>query len=245
MKYLVCVNKTPDTTAKISFKEDDKVFNGDGVQFIMNPYDEWYALVRALELKEAGGGELTLINVGEADNDQIIRKGLAIGGDKAVRVNGTGDSYYVATQIAQVAQSDNFDIIFTGKESIDYNGAEVPAMIAELLDIPFIPFASKLELNGNTATITRDIEGGVEVVEVNTPFVISASKGLAEQRIPNMRGIMMAKSKPMEIREPTVVSSFNEVVRFDMPPPKAAVKLIDPDDMEELVRALHEDAKII
>jgi len=245
MKYLVCVNKTPDTTAKISFKEDDKVFNGDGVQFIMNPYDEWYALVRALELREANGGELTLINVGDADNDQIIRKGLAIGGDKAVRVNGKGDSYYVASQIANFAKEENFDIIFTGKESIDYNGAEVPAMVAELLDIPFIPFASKLELNGNTATISRDIEGGVEIVEVNTPFVVSASKGLAEQRIPNMRGIMMAKSKPLEVKEPVSVEELSEVVKFELPPPKAAVKLIDPENMDELVRALHEDAKII
>lgn len=245
MKYLVCVSKTPDTTAKISFKEDDTVFNGDGVQFIMNPYDEWYALVRALELKEADGGELTLINVGGSENDTVIRKGLAIGGDKAVRVNGSGDSYFTASQIANYAKNQGFDIIFAGKETIDYNGAEVPGMIAEMLDLPFVSFASNLEMKGNVAIITRDIEGGVEVVEVETPFVISASKGLAEQRIPNMRGIMMAKSKPLEVIDPTESEEMVSVDRFDMPPPKAAVKLIDPEDMDELIRALHEDAKII
>jgi electron transfer flavoprotein beta subunit len=245
MKYLVCVSKTPDTTAKISFKEDNKVYNSDGVQYIMNPYDEWYALVRALELKEANGGDLVLINVGESDNDTIIRKGLAIGGDRAVRINGTGDSAFVADQIAQYAQAENFDIIFTGKETIDYNGAEVPAMIAEALDIPFVGYASKLEINGSTATITRDIEGGVEVIEVSTPFVVSAAKGLAEQRIPNMRGIMMAKSKPLDVVEPKASETMTAIAKFDMPPPKAAVKMIDPDNMEELVRALHEDSKVI
>ena len=245
MKYLVCVSKTPDTTAKVSFKEDNKVYNGDGVQYIMNPYDEWYALVRALELKETNGGDLVLINVGESDNDTIIRKGLAIGGDRAVRINGTGDSAYVAAQIAQYAQAESFDIIFTGKETIDYNGAEVPAMIAEALDIPFVGYASKLELNGSKATITRDIEGGVEVVEVSTPFVISAAKGLAEQRIPNMRGIMMAKSKALDVVEPQPIDALTAVAKYDMPPPKATVKMIDPDNMEELVRALHEDSKVI
>lgn len=245
MKYLVCVSKTPDTTAKISFKNDDKEFDDSGVQFIMNPYDEWYALVRALELKEANGGEVVLINVGGPENDTIIRKGLAIGGDKAVRINGEGDSFFVASQIANYAKDNDFDIVFAGKESIDYNGSEVPAMVAELLDLPFISYAIKLEVDGQTATVTRDVEGGVEVAEVETPFVVSASKGLAEQRIPNMRGIMMAKKKPLETMDPVDTDQRVEIDKFELPPPKADVKLVDPEDMDELVRLLHEEAKII
>lgn len=246
MKYLVCISKTPDTTAKIGFTNNNTTFDSSGVQYIMNPYDEWYALVRALELKEAQGGDITLINVGAADNETIIRKGLAIGGDKAVRINAENPSaWFVANQIANYAKNESFDIIFTGKETIDYNGAEVPAMIAELLEMPLISFASKMELSGNKATIQRDIEGGVEVVEVDTPFVISASKGLAEQRIPNMRGIMMAKSKPLEVVEPVAVEELIAIDHFETPPPKSSVKLVDPSDMEELVRLLHEEAKII
>ena len=159
------------------------------VQYIMNPYDEWYALVRALEAKEQLGGEVTVINVGPASNDVVIRKALAIGADKAVRIDSeASDSFQVASEIANHAKSGNFDIIYLGKETIDYNGAELGSMIAELLDMPYISFASKMELSDNVAKIERDIEGGIEVVEVQTPLVISAAKGLAEQRIPNMRG---------------------------------------------------------
>ncbi len=246
MKYLVCISKTPDTTAKIGFTNNNKTFDSNGVQYIMNPYDEWYALVRALELKETQGGDITLINVGGVDNETIIRKGLAIGGDKAVRINAENPSaWFVASQIANYAKNEGFDIIFTGKETIDYNGAEVPAMVAELLDLPLISFASKMDISGNKATIQRDIEGGVEIVEVDTPFVISASKGLAEQRIPNMRGIMMAKTKPLEVVEPLAIEEMIEIDHFETPPPKSSVKLVDPSDMEELVRLLHEEAKII
>jgi electron transfer flavoprotein beta subunit len=246
MKYLVCISKTPDTTSKIAFTADQKEYDGNGVQFIMNPYDEWYALVRAVELKEKDNGELVLINVGGPENETIIRKGLAIGGDKAVRVNTkTVDSFQVASQIAAYAKEQSFDIIFTGKETIDYNGSEVPAMVAELLGVPFVSYASKLELSGNTATVTREIEGGSEEVEVSTPFVLSAAKGLAEQRIPNMRGIMMAKTKPIETREPVAAENMVFVERFDTPAPKSSVTLVDPDNMDELVRLLHEEAKII
>jgi electron transfer flavoprotein beta subunit len=246
MKYLVCISKTPDTTAKISFSADKKQYEGAGVQYIMNPYDEWYALVRAVELKEKDNGELVLINVGSSDNETIIRKGLAIGGDKAVRIEADArDAFFVATQIAEYARQNAFDIIFTGKETIDYNGAEVPAMVAELLNLPFISNVSKMEIDGNTAEVTRDIEGGVETIRVATPIVISAAKGLAEQRIPNMRGIMMAKSKPIEVVAPIACDTLAEVVEFTTPPPKSAVKLIDPENMDELVRLLHEEAKII
>lgn len=246
MKFLVCISKTPETTAKIAFTEGNTEFDTNGVQFIMNPYDEWYALVRAIELKEKAGGEVVVINVGPASNDIIIRKALAIGADKAIRVNAAADTALgVAKLIADHAKSENYDIIFTGKETIDYNGSEVPGMIAEYLDLPFISYASKMEMNGNTAKINRDIEGGVEGIEVDTPFVISASKGLAEQRIPNMRGIMMAKRKPLEVIEPGEVPSPVSVVEFTLPEKKEGVKLVDPENMDELVRLLHEESKVI
>jgi electron transfer flavoprotein beta subunit len=246
MKLLVCVSKTPDTTTKIKFTSDHSELDTSGVQYIMNPYDEWYALVRALELKEAQGGTVTILNVGPADNDTVIRKGLAIGADEAVRINtDPGSSLAVAKQIAAYAKDQSFDIIFFGKETIDYNGSEVSAMVAELLDMPFISYASRMEMSGNTATINRDIEGGVETVEVDTPFVISAAKGLAEQRIPNMRGIMMAKKKPMEVVDPISVEDPVTVAGYELPPAKGQVKLIDPDNMDELVRLLHEEAKVI
>ena len=246
MKLLVCVSKTPETTAKISFKDGDTAFDPSGVQFIMNPYDEWYALVRALKLKEDQGGSVTIINVGPAANDAIIRKGLAIGADDAVRINADGlSAMEVAGQIASYAQKENYDIVFLGKETIDYNGSEVGAMIAEMLDMPFISYANNMDVEGNTATISRDIEGGEEVLEVQTPFVISASKGLAEQRIPNMRGIMMAKRKPLNVVEPIETETLAVAVQFELPPAKSTVKLIDPENMDELVRLLHEEAKAI
>lgn len=246
MKLLVCVSKTPETTARINFTDDNTAFDTSGVQYIMNPYDEWYALVRAIELKEAAGGNVTLLNVGPADNDQVIRKGLAIGADDAVRINGeASSSLYTARQIAEYAREQGFDIIFFGKETIDYNGSEVGAMVAEYLDMPFISYASHMDVDGSTATVTRDIEGGVEVVEVQTPFVLSASKGLAEQRIPNMRGIMMAKRKPLNVVEPVAFEDVSTVSRYELPPAKSDVKLIDADNMEELVRLLHEEAKVI
>jgi len=246
MKLLVCISKTPETTAKIEFSADHTAFEGSGVQYIMNPYDEWYALVRAIELKEAAGGTVTILNVGPAANDPVIRKGLAIGADNAVRINAEAtSSLFVAKQIAEYAKAEGFDLIFFGKETIDYNGSEVSAMVAELLDQPFVSYASKMEVAGNTATITRDIEGGVGVVEVATPFVLSAAKGLAEQRIPNMRGIMMAKRKPLTVVEPVEFADVAQVVYYEKPPAKGAVKLIDPENMDELVRLLHEEAKVI
>ena len=246
MKFLVCISKTPETTAKISFNSEGTEFNGAGVQYIMNPYDEWYALVRALELKEQHGGSVSIINVGPATNDAIIRKGLAIGADDAIRVDSDPKSaLYVAQQIASYARSENFDVIILGKESIDYNGAEVGAMIAELLDLPFISFGTHMDINGNVATISRDIEGGTEVVEVDTPLVVSAAKGMAEQRIPNMRGIMMAKRKPLKVVAATDFDDLAVTVKYELPPAKKGVKMVDPENMDELVRLLHEEAKVI
>jgi electron transfer flavoprotein beta subunit len=247
MKLLVCVSKTPETTTKIQLTGDGSDIDTAGVNYIMNPYDEWYALVRALELKEAGGGSVTLLNVGPADNDSVIRKGLAIGADDAVRIDVSEekDSLFTARQIAEYAKGEGYDIIFFGKETISYNGSEVGAMVAEFMDLPYIGEASKLEVNGSTATVTRDIEGGEEVIEVDTPLAVSAAKGMAEQRIPNMRGIMMAKRKPLNVVQPTDFPDTTRIAHYDKPEEKGSVKLIEPDNMDELVRLLHEEAKVI
>ncbi|MFT7119888.1 MAG: electron transfer flavoprotein beta subunit [Neolewinella sp.] len=246
MKLLVCVSKTPETTTKIQLTGDKSNLDYSGVNYIMNPYDEWYALVRALELKEAAGGTVTILNVGPADNDSVIRKGLAIGADDAIRVNSTeGGSLYIAKQIAAQAKEGAYDIVFFGKETIDYNGSEVGAMVAELLDVAYIGEASKMEVSGTTATVTRDIEGGVEVVEVSTPFAVSAAKGMAKQRIPNMRGIMMAKRKPLTVVDAVDAPATTSVSSYELPPAKTAVQLVDPENMDELVRLLHEEAKVI
>lgn len=246
MKILVCVSKTPDTTAKIAFTDGGTAFDTNGVSYIMNPYDEWYALVRAIELMEKGGGSVTIINVGDASNDQTIRKGLAIGATDAVRVNADPkSSLYIAKQIAEHAKDGGYDLIFCGKESIDYNGSEVGAMVAEFLDLPFVSYGSKLEMDGNTATIERDIEGGIERVQVDAPFVVSAAKGMAQQRIPNMMGIMKAKKKPFTVIEPVDFPDHSTPVSYALPPEKSGPKYIEADNMDELVRLLHEEAKVI
>jgi len=244
MKILVCVSKVPDTTTKIEFT--DNQFKADNVTWIMNPTDEWYALVRAVELKEQHGGTVTVINVGGAENDQIIRKALAIGADDAVRVNTEpGDAYEVASQIATHANEANYDIIFTGKETIDYNGFVVGGMLAELLDLPYISLASKLESDGTKATIEREVEGGKELMEVSGAFVVSTQKGIAEQRIPNMRGIMSARTKPLQVVESNGEGALATIHSYELPPQKDSVKLIDPENVEELVKLLHEEAKVI
>lgn len=246
MKLLVCISKTPETTAKIAFTNDNKEFSSDGVQYIMNPYDEWYALVRALEIQEASGGTVTVLNVGDASNDIIIRKGLALGADDAVRIDAvTMSAYETAAQIAAYAGDQGYDMIFFGKESIDYNGSEVPGMVAEMLDLPFVSYVSHLEMHGNTAKASRDIEGGVEVAEVSCPFVLSAAKGLAEQRIANMKGIMMSKRKPLNVVPAADVLNPVVITGYTLPEGKSGVKMVDPEDMKELVRLLHEEAKVI
>ncbi|NOT51264.1 MAG: electron transfer flavoprotein subunit beta/FixA family protein [Chitinophagaceae bacterium] len=247
MKILVCISKTPDTTAKIAFTGNNTKFDTAGVQWIINPYDEWYALVRAIELKEADPSTIIhLITVGAADADPIIRKALALGGDEAIRVNADShDSFYIASQIAEVAKQGGYDLVFTGKETIDYNGSSVGGMVAELLDRPYVSLASKFELSGNKATITREIEGGEEICEVELPVVVSCQKGMAEQRIPNMKGIMGARTKPLKAAEPVAVDALTTVAGFELPPAKAGVKLVSPDNVEELVRLLHEEAKAI
>ena len=246
MKLLVCISKAPDTTAKIAFTDGNTKFDENGVQFIGNPYDEWYALVRALELTETTGGTVTTITVGTNSDDPTIRKALAIGATDAVRIDAVPkDAYYVANQIASYAKTNEYDIILTGKETINYNGAQVGAMIAEILDQPFVSLATKLDVQGNAATLERDVSGGVEVVEVNTPFVLSAAKGMSEQRIPNMRGIMAARTKPLHVIEPVASEELTSVVSYSMPDAKAACKYVDAENAEELINLLHTEAKVI
>lgn len=247
MKILVCVSKTPDTTAKIAFTDGNTKFDEAGVQWIINPYDEWYSLVRTIELKEANpAATIHLVTVGNADAEPIIRKALALGGDEAIRVNtDNSDAYYIAAQIAEVAKHGGYDLVFTGKETIDYNGSSIGGMIAEMIDAPYISLATKFDLNGTTATVVREIEGGEETADVALPLVVSCQKGVAEQRIPNMRGIMAARTKPLKVVEPAAVDALTSVVSFELPPAKAGVKLVAPDNVEELVRLLHEEAKAI
>ena len=247
MKILVCITKTPDTTTKIAFTDNNTKFAEAGVQWIINPYDEWYALVRAIELKEADASTVIhLISVGAADTDPIIRKALALGGDEAIRVNANPtDTYFVAAQIAEVAKSGGYDLIFTGKETIDYNNGVLGGMLAEMLDLPYIALASNFQVSGSTATIKREVQGGEETVEVQLPVVVSCQKGMAEARIPNMRGIMAARTKPLKVVEPAAVEPLTSVAEFSLPPAKAGVKLISPDNVEELVRLLHEEARVI
>lgn len=246
MKILVCISNVPDTTTKITFTPDNKSFNAAGVQFVINPYDE-LSITRALELKEAkGSGSVTVINVGLAETEQNIRKALAMGADDAVRINANPtDAFMVAGLIAEYAKGQGFDLIFTGRESIDYNGGQVGGMIAEMLDIPHVNVITAIDVNGSTATIERDIDGGREVATVNLPVLVSAQKDLCEPRIPNMRGIMTARTKPLQVIEPSAISAMTEVVEFQSPAAKAGVKFIDPANMDELVSLLHNEAKII
>lgn len=247
MKILVCISNVPDTTTKIAFTNDNKEFNKTGVQFIINPYDEWYALVRALELKEAkGSGSVTLIHVGPAENEAIIRKGLAIGADDAVRIDAEpADAYFVAEQVAAWAKDKAFDLILTGKETINYNSSMVGGMLAELLNLPFVSLAAKLDVNGTTATIEQDIDGGTQIVECALPLVASCQKGMAEARIPNMRGIMAARTKPLAVVPVANASTLTSVVSYQPAEGRKAVKMIDPNNVDQLVDLLHNEAKVI
>ncbi|HQV52193.1 MAG: electron transfer flavoprotein subunit beta/FixA family protein [Flavobacteriales bacterium] len=246
MKILVLISHVPDTTARIGFTNDNTQYDSNGVTFIVNPYDEWYALVRGLELKEALGGTLTTITVGGPETDPTIRKALAIGADDAVRVDAQPtESYAVAAQVAAYAKDKAYDLILTGKETIDHNGSQVGPMLAELLDLSLISLASKLDIAGTTATAERDVKGDVEVVEASLPLVVTCAKGMAEQRIPNMRGIMAARTKPLTVVPAASIDVLTATVRFELPPPKQAVKMIPADNAGQLIELLHSEAKVI
>lgn len=246
MKILVCISNVPDTTTKISFTNNDTAFNTAGVQFVINPYDEWYSLVRALELKETIGGTVTIIHVGAADSDPTIRKGLAIGADDAVRIDAEpNDAFSVAEQIAAYAKDKGFDLIMAGKETISYNSAMVGGMLAELLNLPFISMATKLDIKDTTATIEHDIDGGTEVVECPLPLVLSTNKGMAEARIPNMRGIMAARSKPLTVVPAFPSDKLTSIISYELTPGRTDCKFIDASTPEKLIELLHTEAKAL
>jgi electron transfer flavoprotein beta subunit len=246
MKILVCISHVPDTTTKIAFTDNNTKLNATGVQFIIGPYDE-YALARAVEFKEADATvQITVLNVGEVDTEPTIRKALAIGADDAVRINAfPTDAFFVATQIANYAKDRSFDLILMGRESIDFNGGLVHGFVGELLNIPSVSPVMKLDLNGNKATVSKEIEGGKEVLELNLPFVAGCQEPIAEWKIPNMRGIMSARTKALEVIEPVTSEELVSLQGFEMPAAKSGVKLIDASNVEELVSLLKNEAKVI
>ena len=245
MKILVCISNVPDTTTKITFTDNNTQFNTTGVQFILNPYDE-IALSRAIELTEGGKGTVTVINVGEANTEATIRKALAIGADDAVRINAKPhDAWFVAYQVAQYIKQNPFDLVLTGRESIDYNGSKVAGMLGELLDMPSVSIIKNLDINGTNATVEREIEGGKEILTVPLPFIAGTAEGVAEPKIPNMRGIMSARTKPLVVIEPVAVSTLSNVLDYETPKPRGQVKLVPADDVAKLVGLLHEEARVI
>lgn len=245
MKILVCISSVPDTTSKITFTDNDAAFDTAGVQYIINPYDE-IALAKALELAANGQGTVTVFHVGEATADPIIRKALAIGADEAVRVNAAPrDAWYVAHQVASYAKATDFDLILTGRESIDYNGSQVQGYVAELLGIPSVSIAKKITLEDKQAVVEREIEGGKEVIQLPLPAVVGVAEGVAEPKIPNMRGIMGARSKPLQVIEAITVSELSRITHYDTPTPRGDVKLVDKNDVVQLVEQLHSEAKVL
>ncbi|MFN5249643.1 MAG: electron transfer flavoprotein subunit beta/FixA family protein [Bacteroidota bacterium] len=245
MKILVCISIVPDTTTKISFTDNDTKFNTAGVQYIINPYDE-LALTRALDIAEPAGGTVTVIHVGGPESEPGIRKALSMGATDAIRVNAEAtDSVFVAAQIAEVAKTGGYNMILTGRESIDYNGAAVCSLLGEMLNMPSINVVTKLDIDGNAAMIEHDIDGGREVLKVSMPFVASAQKDLCEPRIPNMRGIMAARTKPLAVVEAAATGNGASYASYELPAPKQGVKLINPENAGDLIQLLRNEAKVI
>jgi electron transfer flavoprotein beta subunit len=250
MKILVCISHVPDTTSKINFTDGDTKFDTTGVQFVINPNDE-FGLTRAMWFKEKQGASVDVVNVGGAETEPTLRKALAIGADAAIRVNTEAkDGFAVAKELAKVVTDGGYDLVIAGRESIDYNGAMVPGMLAALTDANFVTNCISLEVDTATgsATAIREIDGGKETVNTSLPLIIGGQKGLVEEsdlRIPNMRGIMMARQKPLNVLEPTNANPETAAQSFEKPAPKGAVKLIDADNIDELINLLHIEAKVI
>ncbi|OAD45806.1 electron transfer flavoprotein subunit beta/FixA family protein [Polaribacter atrinae] len=248
MKILVCISHVPDTTSKINFTDSDTKFDTNGVQFVINPYDE-FCLTRAMWFKEKQGATVTIVNVGGAETEPTLRKALAIGADDAIRVNvNPTDGLQVAKELAAVVKNGGYDLVLAGKESADYNGQMVPGMLASLTDFNFINGCVGIEVDGTAVTATREIDGGNETLSTSLPLVIGGQKGVVEEkdlRIPNMRGIMMARKKPLQVIEPVGGEASTSVQSFEKPAPKGAVKLVDADNVDELISLLHNEAKVI
>lgn len=245
MKILVCISNVPDTTAKISFADNNTKFNKTGVQYIIGPYDD-YALARAVEIKEQNGASVTVLNVGEADSEPQIRKALAIGADDAIRVDADpSDSLFVAQQIAHIAQTNQYDLILMGRESIDFNSGVVHGLVGEMLGIPSFSPVMKLDIDGSVARFAREIDGGKEFIEASLPLVLGCQEPIAEWKIPNMRGIMTARTKPLQVVEPVAVDVFTATESFSLPAPKGSCKMIPADDAGTLIRLLKTEAKVL
>lgn len=247
MKILICLSNVPDTTTKVKFTGDNTAFDKTGVQWIINPWDE-LALTRALEIKEASAGAITgitIATVGGVDAEPTMRKGLAIGADDAIRIDADPkDAFYVAAQLAEVAK--DFDIIMAGIEASDYNGSAVGGMLAEFLNVASVSSVSKMEIEGGAVTVTREIDGGSETVAVQTPFVAIVQKGITkEPRIPAMRGIMMARKKPLNVVQAVDAEMLTEYAGYELPAPKAACKMIDAENVKELINLLKNEAKVL
>lgn len=248
MNILVCISSVPDTTSKIKFTDNNTKFDSNGIQFVINPYDE-FGLTRAMLLKESTAGKVTVITVGDITVEPVMRKALAIGADDAVRINMVPkDSFSVALEISNYIKQNNFDIIIAGRESIDYNGGAVPAMIAEMTDLPFVNACIGLEIEGDNAKLVREIDGGKEMISCSLPMIIGGQKGLvleSDLRIPNMRGIMQSRTKPLSVLELTSSNTYSSSVSFAKPEEKGGCKLVDESNVSELVNLLHNEAKVI
>ena len=248
MKILVCISHVPDTTSKINFTENDSKFDTNGVQFVINPYDE-FCLTRAMWFKEKQGASVTIVNVGGPETEPTLRKALAIGADNAIRVNvAPTDGFQVAKELAAVVKNGEYDLVLAGKESADYNGQMVPGMLATLTEFNFINGCVGIEVDGTTVSATREIDGGNETLSTSLPLIIGGQKGVVEEkdlRIPNMRGIMMARKKPLQVVEAVGGEASTSIQSFEKPAPKGAVKLVDADNVDELISLLHNEAKVI
>jgi len=248
MKILVCIGHVPDTTSKINFTDNDTKFDTNGVQFVINPNDE-FGLTRAIWFKEKQGANVTVVNVGGAETEPTLRKALAIGADTAIRINTPAtDSFSVAKQLAHIVKEGGYDLVIAGRESIDYNGGMVPGMIAGLTNANFVNNCIGLEVDGTSAKAIREIDGGKETISASLPLIIAGQKGLVEEsdlKIPNMRGIMMARKKPLTVSEPIDTNAETTSVSFEKPAPKGTVTLVSPDNIDELVNLLHNEAKVI
>jgi electron transfer flavoprotein beta subunit len=245
MKILVCITNVPDTTAKITFTDNDTKLNKAGVQYIIGPYDD-YALARGVELKEQHGGTVTVLHVGEADAEPQIRKALAIGADDAIRVNcDPVDSFFVATQIAHIARENSYDLILMGRESIDFNSGVVHGLVGEMLGIPSYSPVMKLDIDGTTASIAREIDGGKEFITASLPLVLGCQEPISEWKIPNMRGIMTARTKSLNVVEPVAVEELTSPQKYAQPAPKGTCKIIPAEEAESLIKLLKSEAKVL